>query len=196
MSAYTLLYQEVLHTTLYSLNRLPKHWQRTQTQGHLRPSVFKTEPLAVSIALNYTLSFPTKQTCRCCSSALVVTPANKERGKATCHRKHASPWHHCITHPLQPKVCIHLRLETGLGGAGSENMQRMWAWINCKTKCRGEEASHLNRNIQDTLFPGLLRVIWQRWSCHSNWVSRMGWLTAVLCILHPVRMVKMHTSAG
>lgn len=76
----------------------------THTQGHLRPSPFKTKPLPVSTALNYTLSFPTKQTHGCCCySALVVTPANKEWGKATRHSKHAPPWHHCITHPSTAK---------------------------------------------------------------------------------------------
>lgn len=87
-------YLQNFHTSKTTHNAAlsqPPAYTHTHTQGHLRTSPFKTNPLPLSTALNYTLSFPTKQTRRCRYSALVVTPANKERGKATCHRKHAPP---------------------------------------------------------------------------------------------------------
>lgn len=80
----------------------------------------------------------------------------------------------------------------------AKNMQRMCLdtlQIRLKeTEIRAQEASQLNYNIQDPRYPGLVRLIRQQWSCHSAWLSRAVWLTAALCIFHPMLMVKMHTS--
>lgn len=185
------LSQPTAYTQMLAHNRGTQ--THTHTQGHLRTSPFKTKPLPFSTALDYKLSFPTKQTR--CRVALVVTPANKEWGKATRHRKHAPPWHHCITHRLRPKVCIHLWLGVGWGSTASKPAANVSSDELClklnKTQIRVQAIGQ-----QHSPFPGQAKLIWQWWSCHSDWLSRVAWLTAALCLFHPVRMMKMHTSDG
>lgn len=106
------------------------------------------------------------------------------------------PWHHCITQPLQPKVCIHLRVETGQGGGAAARQEYATnASLNKLLQCtRGSLTAMYN--TQDPLHPGQVKLIWQQWSRHSNWLSRTVWLTAALCIFPRALTLERHASAG